>query len=658
MKPISLHDFYRLYSIHFMKNGEMHRILLGTFAICDDKLHIFSDHNGWLKENLGHGKMTPAIQKRLAHIKRSQYLDMVSEYEIDNGYRPDLLPKFEDSDMATPAPEPEANTDDKKKARPAPIWDFFTVGQDEPERLEVKNKKMYLNGELCTDSEHDYITKLLQTGGATLRYPRAEKDPMKLGKMEQFFERLSKADPQPGDEAYSFDNLFDSPNEAADALEYSSFENEHWPEIQKANASGALSDNAFNAMRQRAYEDPMTKGIGNKASYYSFLSNLGKTRQRGTHIMVDGNSFKHINDSLSYAHGDEAIRTYGKAFRRAIDNGIGKENVKSHRFGGDEFHFWVPEGEGEAPEAHQAKVSKLLRDMRQELESSTPTERFPELNTSHKLSFSAGVGKNPQTANMAIKMAKAAKKVAGKKPGEEGFHFHSLAGESRPLALAEIGVGDSLEKAIPSRGWQDFHKQVMSKFGWSDPSAKATGSGHFGSTHPSGMTWKGYSNSDKVGNMSGDRQKYFAGQVGLRAHETSTGEVWGYVPGTQFEAGYKAMGAPSIVEAKEQAVKGEARQGQVRALKNSLRTSSQEPNPYIHNEGEIDPSSYVDISKIGHGITDEELASPNFAHRAKQAKPGPLPVMDIGDGTMVTTDDELLHRLRSEGYTHVPVIKG
>lgn len=657
MKPISLHDFYRLYSIHFMKNGEMHRILLGTFAIYDGGIHIFSDETGWIQNNLGHGDITPAMQKRLDHIKRSQYLDMVSEYEIKNGYRPDLLPNFEDSDMATPAPEPEVNTDDKKKARPAPVWDFFTVGQDEPERLEVKNKKMYLNGELCTDSEHDYITKLLQTGGATLRYPRAEKDPMKLGKMEQFFERLSKADPQPGDEEYGFENLFGGGSSAIEAAKFAKFDEKHWPVAQQLNHSGAMSDDDFNAIRKAVYEDTLTEGIGNKRAYYAFMGNLSKTRQRGTHIILDGNSFKSIND-ISYPHGDEALRMYGRAFRRAIDNGIGKENVKAHRFGGDEFHFWVPEQGGETPEAHQAKVAKLLRDMRGELESSTPKEGFSELNTSHKLSFSAGVGKSPQAADMAIKIAKSAKKTAGKRPGEEGFHVHSLAGGSSPLALTEIGVGDSLEKAIPSRGWQDFHKQVMSKFGWSDPSAKATGSGHFGSTHPSGMTWKGYSNSDKVGNMSGDRQKYFAGQVGLRAHETSTGEVWGYVPGTQFEAGYKAMGAPSIVEAKEQAMKGEARQGQVRALKNSLRTSSQEPNPYIHNEGEIDPSSYVDISKIGHGITDEELASPNFAHRAKQAKPGPLPVMDIGDGTMVTTDDELLHRLRSEGYTHVPVIKG
>lgn len=433
MKQFSLHDFYRIYSVHFLKNGEPHRILLGTFAVCDNDLHIFSDYHGWIEKHIGHGKITPEMKKRISSVQRSQYLDLVSEHQIENGYRPDLVQDIDTSSMnGETTPEPEVNIDDKTKARRPPIWDLFIVGEEQPSRLEVKDKKLYFDGKPCTDDEHDYIMNLLNTGGATLRYPRAEKDPMKLGKYEQMFRNLAKADPvlpREGDEAYSFDNLFRSPQEAASAAEFQRFDNEHWPEIQAAWHNGVISDDAYNGMRSRAYEDTMTRGIGNKASYYAFLNDLSKTRKRGTHIMIDGNDFKHINDSLGHDYGDEAIRMYGKALRNAIDNGVGKESVKAHRFGGDEFCLWVENPEGESPEAHNAKVAQVVRDFRTNLEAMTPSEKFPELNTTHKLSFSAGSGKSPAMAETALKVAKAHKNASGKRPGEQETHYHALTPE-------------------------------------------------------------------------------------------------------------------------------------------------------------------------------------------------------------------------------------
>lgn len=429
----TLNDFYRVYSIHLRKGDSPHYSLLGSYAVVDGEVHIINDRAGWLEHHVGHGPVTPELQQRLRALKQSHYFLVASLHEIKNGYYPFLAPEAKQDEA--PAPEAEldssVNLDDKKTARPPSIWNFYRKGKATPTRLEIKDGKMYHNGFELSPAAQQVVMRMLDSGEGQLRYFKAPLDPQRLGKAESLLKALippAQKEPlpsRPGDEEYDFENLLRG-GEVEEAARRAKFD-KAWEGIVKANQAGHISDEDFNAMRQERFEDPMSPGIGNKASYISFLNDLKNSRKRYTHIMIDGNDFKSINDLHSHAHGDEAIRMYARAFRRAVDSSPFAKDVKVHRFGGDEYHIALHQPDGESDEQHHQKLHTLMRSLRNETERALPSHGFPELNTTHKLSFSAGVARNPRVADLALNdFAKKNKKAANAPKGQAGFHFYSL----------------------------------------------------------------------------------------------------------------------------------------------------------------------------------------------------------------------------------------
>jgi hypothetical protein len=89
-----------------------------------------------------------------------------------------------------------------------------------------------------------------------------------------------------------------------------------------------------------------------RARQQARVPGLGQKQQPGASVVGDANFFKQINDELSHAHGDAAIKAIGGAWRdAAAEVGQGK----AHRFGGDEFHAHFPTYE------HAANFARNLR---------------------------------------------------------------------------------------------------------------------------------------------------------------------------------------------------------------------------------------------------------------------------------------------------------
>jgi 8-oxo-dGTP pyrophosphatase MutT (NUDIX family) len=212
------------------------------------------------------------------------------------------------------------------------------------------------------------------------------------------------------------------------------------------------------------------------------------------------------------------------------------------------------------------------------------------------------------------------------------------AGAAR-LMRSEEAVGEPLEKSLPTRRANEFTRDVLKPFGWSEP--EPSGSGHFKSTHTvSGLNWKGYSKKDRDGAMDHQRQMYFMDQLGLGYAGDGDSHVIGYRPGTPFEAGYRKLGAVSLADAQH-----------IVKLRSALGSKAK---PMLLPNERPEPEEFVALHKIHHGLSDVDLKTPNFLHRASQQGPARIPVMNLG-GDHVTTNDELLHWARQQGYTHVPV---
>lgn len=179
---------------------------------------------------------------------------------------------------------------------------------------------------------------------------------------------------------------------------------------------------------KQMYHDTLVPGVGNKRAWLDFQS---RPRQ-GVHVSIDFNDFKAVNDAFGYQVGDDAITAGGKALSGASRANRGK----FFRPGGDEFraHFDTPEQAYGFLRAAHANFGGLL-----------------PVGGHHKLSFSAGIGTDPDQADQALHHAKAAKvarhgdvRMGGNVRLGHGEHFvHSLL----PGAAGAVQVAD--EPAIP-----------------------------------------------------------------------------------------------------------------------------------------------------------------------------------------------------------------
>jgi diguanylate cyclase (GGDEF)-like protein len=215
-------------------------------------------------------------------------------------------------------------------------------------------------------------------------------------KLIQGFEALMKEE-----QKYSV-----SPQEHEDAARTA----QHFSKLDEAAKSGLIPQETVDHMRKLAYTDPLT-GLGNKLAYKHHLaSNPG-----GTHIMLDANDFKPINEEIGHEAGDKAIGVMGQAIKGAMDDTQrsmpvqGQDTAgKAHRFGGDEFHLTLP-----SPE-HAALFSRHLRSR---------LEATPPINGTHHIGMSLGIGQDPRSADAALDTAKKTLKapelerMAGRKLG-------------------------------------------------------------------------------------------------------------------------------------------------------------------------------------------------------------------------------------------------
>lgn len=465
---LKLENCYRVFKIH-PDNGQMYHSEIGKYAILDNgtTLHIFADtKDGWIRRHIGQGQITPQIQKKIDSVKSSQYFAVVSEYELRNGYRPDLLPESDMGDsegeiQPETSPDAEVNVDDKARARPPSIFDLYYLGRSKPSRLQMVDGSMVLNGKELSKEAQEALMKMLNSGAASVRYVKAPIDPQKLGKMESLMKAIvgegdkppsagefeppdralswtmknpahsadqtesSLAQPVTSEDPYEFDNLFHSEDLKEDAAANAGFINNHW---SKFEANNKHDPEHVDAMRQFVFGDSLTRGIGSKKSYLAFLDGLQRSKQRGSHIMIDGNDFGQINKDPEYgnAGGDAAITMYGKALRGAVDSlGEGK-TTKLHRLGGDEFHVFVAEKPGETPAQHAQRVNAVYHTFRNNLEAAVPPKQFSGLNTKYKLSASVGAGKSPRAADVSLTRAKDMKRQANRPKGQAESHYHSM----------------------------------------------------------------------------------------------------------------------------------------------------------------------------------------------------------------------------------------
>jgi GGDEF domain-containing protein len=157
--------------------------------------------------------------------------------------------------------------------------------------------------------------------------------------------------------------------------------------VRAAIKAGHIAPEHGQVLTDTLYTDPMLPGVGNKYAANEFLAK----QKPGVYGSIDLNEFRNINNKFGHPMGDEAIKAAGHGLREAA-NKAGK--VRLFRNGGDEFilHAPIPQ------DAHT-----FLRYARSNFDN------IPPIQGVHKLSFSAGLGTDYNTADKALYHAKANK---------------------------------------------------------------------------------------------------------------------------------------------------------------------------------------------------------------------------------------------------------
>jgi diguanylate cyclase (GGDEF)-like protein/PAS domain S-box-containing protein len=106
-------------------------------------------------------------------------------------------------------------------------------------------------------------------------------------------------------------------------------------------------------------------GIPNRRSFYEAVTTESKRARRYQRPMtvayVDVDNFKHVNDGLGHAVGDELLKTIGKGLEATL-----RETDTAARLGGDEFAILLPETDANNASIVMAKVQACLHRAVQE----------------------------------------------------------------------------------------------------------------------------------------------------------------------------------------------------------------------------------------------------------------------------------------------------
>jgi diguanylate cyclase (GGDEF)-like protein len=122
-------------------------------------------------------------------------------------------------------------------------------------------------------------------------------------------------------------------------------------------------------LRQQARHDPLS-GLKNRRRFDEELrAELARSRRYGVAgavLMLDLDSFKHVNDSLGHAAGDRVIAEVAEVLRERA-----RETDVLARLGGDEFAVVLPRCDLEQAQAVAGKLQAAIRE-RLEAEDGTP----------------------------------------------------------------------------------------------------------------------------------------------------------------------------------------------------------------------------------------------------------------------------------------------
>lgn len=377
-----------LYHAHLLVNrdGKTTRHPAGRFFVKDGDLHHLEDYHGLLRDNVPAGPVDEVTQKFIR--EPSPGLEIASHRDIAVGRRPDFI---KEHPLDQPLPKQPATT----AGMPAPpiklppsVFHYTRVGHDKPHVLEVREGRYLLDGNPLADHEISTIMDNVKTRAAQLRY--AKSGPSRaITKMERAFETMRKEEMGPQEALAHLDTV----------------------------GSDEKTRGAIAALRKHLFEDPMNPGVGNKFAYEQFRAK----NQPGIWTSADVNDLKHVNDVHGHTAGDDLIRAFGGAARRAVDPAAGK----LFRAGGDEYVMWHPDRQS----AHLA-----LRNLRSEV------DQLPPINGVHRVSFSAGLGSDFDAADQALLAAKSRKKLPTGQPafapGTAPHLLHSsIKGAEGPIPL-------------------------------------------------------------------------------------------------------------------------------------------------------------------------------------------------------------------------------
>lgn len=393
-----------IYNVFKLINGSRHQA--GRFLVHDGHVRHLEDYYGDL--DVPEGAVDDYTLAKLTHPKPG--INYASDGDMRAGKHLELIPEHP---LNRPVQQPIDVTPQMIEQQithmPPPVWHYHRAGHDLPHTLEHHGGGKYsLDGNPLSTDELHKIRDNVRTKAATLRYKGAGVADT-IAKMEQKFANLLKEEVM----------------HPADALRH----------MEQAAAAGHVPQEAVDALRRHIYTDPMTGGaMGNKFAYNEFQ----QQPRGGVHVAMDGNDFKAINDLYGHHAGDQAIQSFGRAAREAMDEAVGQKSGKLfrnpddqnlYRNGGDEFAAHVPTHE------HAALFARSLRNK---------LESMPPIAGQHKLSMSFGFGHDPHTADAALYEAKKQKYL----PGLEGAPKQRAFGIGQVPSLAHSNV-PGFEGAVP-----------------------------------------------------------------------------------------------------------------------------------------------------------------------------------------------------------------
>lgn len=383
-------DTYLVYALHpDFKRMSVHPRLVGKYILHDGVIHVVEDHEGIL-DGLDEQPLA-RHQSRIDSLMNSHYYLVDKKKPADEQTQVDDWENevFGDSDAADGGEVTQAPTRDG-------VFHYHREGYSVPRVLEAKSGRLTLDGKEVSRDDVQVMLDNAKKGVAKITYVTP---------------------PDLGDFKKSAMKAF----EAFAPLRKSSL-NDTFSQLRALVDAGHLHKDHYEALRKELYHDEMIPSLGNKRAYRDFMAS--PDAQTGVHAMLDGDGMKAINDAHGHPEGDKAIQSLGQSLRSAIDQTVGHDNAKAHRFGGDEFHFWTKTPE----QAHM-----VLRQLHDNL------SKLPDVGGTHKVGFSVGLGENPKVADDALLMAKDGKRAEiaealAQNPGMDArmvqptkpLRFHSL----------------------------------------------------------------------------------------------------------------------------------------------------------------------------------------------------------------------------------------